>query len=117
MFGEIKEVDKFAFVEEVDNVDNSIFVVVHLYEEYISACRLANKLLEQIARSQANVKFLRMQSTQAKSNYDQIVLPALLIYKGGELVESLFRITDDIGDVFTLEGLEHLLGKYGIFGS
>jgi hypothetical protein len=109
MFGEVKEVDKFQMVAEVDEESTGVAIVVHLYEEFVPGCRVTNKLLEPLARKHPHVKFLRIRSTEANEDFDHVALPALLIYMDGELQNSLMRITDDIGEDFPLASLEALL--------
>jgi hypothetical protein len=109
LFGEVKEVDKFQMVDEIDKESRGVAVVVHLYEEFVAGCRVTNKLLEPLARKNPHVKFLRIRATEANKDFDHVALPALLIYMDGELQNSLMRITDDLGEDFPLASLEGLL--------
>jgi hypothetical protein len=49
-FGEIRECDPFEFGDEVDNADPRCFVIVHMYEPHVDACKKINRLLEDLAR-------------------------------------------------------------------
>lgn len=60
VFGQVKEIRHADFLEAVDKVDPRVYVVVHLYESAISGCVRMNRMLEEIAPSLKNTKFLRM---------------------------------------------------------
>lgn len=45
-FGQIREAERAGFVSAVDTEDPRTYVVVHLYEPYIGACRRMNRFLE-----------------------------------------------------------------------
>ncbi|CAM9158594.1 unnamed protein product [Hapterophycus canaliculatus] len=73
----------------------------------------ANKVL---AAKQPTVKFLRLRSSAAEGgDYDPVALPTLLVYKAGEVVGCITRVTDDIGETFTQEDVEWLLQEHDVF--
>ncbi|KAI9344943.1 thioredoxin-like protein [Obelidium mucronatum] len=95
-FGVLKEIEVDEFVSSVENVDESVTVLVHLYQPDVEACRLVNSYLQVLAPQHNSVKMIKIISTKADPSFDNIALPALLIYKGGNLTKSLLRITDEI---------------------
>ena len=116
VFGEVREVDKFEFVDEVDALGSdgdtlhSTLVVVHLYEDFCAACRGLNGCLERLARKHARgVCFLRLRALHAQEDFDHVALPALQLYRGGECVCSLVRLTDEIGEHFDDDDVEALI--------
>ncbi|KAJ3286308.1 Phosducin-like protein 2 [Rhizoclosmatium sp. JEL0117] len=95
-YGTLKEIEVDEYVSCVENVDRNVVVLVHLYQPQVEACRLVNRFLEVLAAQYPLVKMVKIISTKADASFDNIALPALLIYKGGELQKTLLRITDEI---------------------
>mmetsp|Transcript_5429 Transcript_5429/g.8409 ORF Transcript_5429/g.8409 Transcript_5429/m.8409 type:complete len:345 (+) Transcript_5429:279-1313(+) len=117
-FGRVLYVDKFGFLDEVDNAPPYTFVVTHIYEEYINACKRMNTILDQFAAKHPHVKVLKLIATDAKQTLSHRALPAFLVYRNQELVsessvavhESEFGTTD-----FGLEEVEWFFTRdYGI---
>lgn len=118
-FGELKEVDKFQLLDALEGGDTEKLVVVHLYEEYHAGCRKLNGVLEGLARRMAGLQFLRLRATSAQPDFDPIALPTLMVYRGGQLVESLLRVTDEMGGEradFSMDDVEWLLREKGGVG-
>ena len=83
---------------------------MHLYEEFVAPCRRLNGTLERLARKHARgVCFLRLRALQAQQDLDPLALPALQIYHGGELLCTLVRVTDEIGEQFADDDVQMLL--------
>ncbi|KAJ3126158.1 Phosducin-like protein 2 [Physocladia obscura] len=95
-FGIFKEIDVEEFVSCVEDNDSDVAVIVHLYQPEIESCRLVNEYLQELAPQFKHIKMVKILSTKADATFDVVALPALLIYKGGNLEKSLLRITDDI---------------------
>ncbi|GBG33219.1 Phosducin-like protein [Hondaea fermentalgiana] len=117
-FGRVIPVDKFQFLDEIDNADPRTFVVTHIYEEYIAACRKMNQVLEQLAQKQSHVKICKLVATEADQTLSHRALPAFLVYRAGEIVnDSSVAINENefgSGD-FGLSDLEFFFSsRYGI---
>jgi len=110
-FGFVQGICRDQFVDCIDNESPSTFVVIHLYQDYIPACRKVNKYMFSLAQKYRRVKFVKIVSSEADINYDDIALPTLLVYKAGQLFTCLLRITDQIGNTFDIDHLETLLIK------
>ncbi|CBN80240.1 similar to phosducin [Ectocarpus siliculosus] len=84
-----------------------------------ATCCLASRYLEiykVLATKQPTVKFLRLRSSAAEGgDYDPVALPTLLLYRAGEVVGCMTRVTDDIGENFTQEDVEWLLQEHDVF--
>lgn len=62
------------------------------------------------------MKFLRLRSSASEGgDYDPVALPTLLLYRAGEVVGCMTRVTDDIGENFTQEDVEWLLQDHDVF--
>ena len=118
-FGELREVDQFQMLDELEGGDAEKVVVVHLYEEHHAGCRKLNGVLEGLARRMQSLQFLRLRATLAQKDFDPVALPTLMVYRGGELVESLLRVTDEMGGEradFGMDDVEWLLREKGGVG-
>ncbi|KAJ3083736.1 hypothetical protein HK102_000939 [Quaeritorhiza haematococci] len=118
-FGSLKEISVNEYVKSIDEEDPSVTIVVHLYHERVEACRTVNNLLAHVARKYPTTKFVKIISTKADSSFDEVALPALLCYRGGDLFATLLRISDEIPALSKTgrcdpEDLEELLTKNGV---
>lgn len=113
-FGEISEVEPIQFVEVVDSMDARVMVVVHLYESNIKQCNILNKYLEVLARKMSFSCFLRLRAFSAKKSIDPICLPALIIYKAGEVKHNFTRVTEHLPEKFTVDDVQEMLESSGV---
>jgi len=114
-FGFVQSLIRNDFVNFIDNEKPSVFVIIHLYQDYIPACVKVNKCLASLSMKYTHVKFGKIQSTEAEANYDDIALPTILVYRGGEVFQCFVRITDEIGVAFDVDHLESLFLKCKVF--
>ena len=105
----------FEFVDEVDQADPRTFVVIHLYEDFVDHCRKLNIILDHLARKFEHVKFLKLKAIEAREDYDIVALPTVMLYKGGQLIEAMVRITDEVGTDFDLDDIEWMLQARDVF--
>ncbi|GBB93191.1 hypothetical protein RclHR1_02130004 [Rhizophagus clarus] len=111
-FGSLKEISANQYVKAIDNEPSNVCVIVHLYENSIPQCRLLNECLIYLARKFVRAKFLRILASDLE--FDPIGLPALLVYKNGELIANLVKITEQIGEInFDSDTVEEVLIRYG----
>ncbi|CAB4424594.1 unnamed protein product [Rhizophagus irregularis] len=111
-FGSLKEISANQYVKAIDNEPSNVCVIVHLYENSIPQCRLLNECLIYLARKFVKAKFLRILASDLE--FDPVGLPALLVYKNGELIANLVKITEQIGEInFDSDTVEEVLIKYG----
>lgn len=91
--------DGDEFLKAIDNEDKSITVIVHIYESKFSACKTMNKCLDELAKSYGMVKFCKIISSVAglSRTFNVSGVPALLVYKSGNLIGNFVRLTDDLG--------------------
>eukprot|EP01112_Ceratiomyxa_fruticulosa_P008939 TRINITY_DN2324_c0_g1_i1.p1 TRINITY_DN2324_c0_g1~~TRINITY_DN2324_c0_g1_i1.p1 ORF type:complete len:313 (-),score=81.92 TRINITY_DN2324_c0_g1_i1:66-1004(-) len=116
-FGFLRQISQQEYLDVIDNERSDIFVVVHLYQKYIQACNKVNQYLSELAPKFNTVKFLKIVSTEAKADFDDIGLPAVLVYRGGELFKMFVPITLELPSLFTCKDIEVLLAKNGIIKS
>ncbi|RHZ76499.1 hypothetical protein Glove_197g48 [Diversispora epigaea] len=112
-FGTLREISSNQYVKTIDNELPNVSVIVHLYENSIPQCRLLNECLTQLAKKFVYAKFIRILAHDL--DFDPIGLPALLVYKNGDLIANLVKITDEIGENnFDSKIVENVLIRYGV---
>ncbi|XP_044737648.1 phosducin-like protein [Chrysoperla carnea] len=104
------------FLEAIDNEHKSVNVIIHIYEDYVPACRTMNTCLTQLTKEYVHVKFCKIIGSLAGMSrlFKVSGVPALLIYKGGVMVGNFIRLTDDLGDEFYPEEVESFLIEHGM---
>ncbi|KFH16208.1 putative phosducin [Toxoplasma gondii MAS] len=96
------------------------WVVVHLYQSAVPACKALNELLPQLAQRHREVKFMKGIATDVIPNFPDSKVPTMLLYFGGTCraqVVGLQKEWADEGDTRklpTLHGIEKFLGRYGV---
>lgn len=114
-FGFLRQVDRYQFVDFVGEADKRTYVVIHLFEDYLSACKRMNGILESLAERFPHIMFLKLQATEADQTLSHSQLPAFLVYKADKLCGDATIKTEFDGDKFTVEDVEWMLcAKYGI---
>jgi hypothetical protein len=113
-FGTLSSISPEEYVELVDDIDPRVFVVVHLYEPSISASRMLHLALDKVAQAMEYAKFIEVKALDANPNLDLICLPAILVYKGGNLVCNMIKVTDELPKAFTAEDVKEALEAAGV---
>jgi len=91
-------------------------VVVHLYDGRVHACQTMSARLQEVAHAQPRLKVLQMPAKDAPNGagaLDGDTMPVLVLYRGGELIASLVRCTDQLGPFYTATDVENLLYEHG----
>lgn len=104
------------FLEAVDKENKSVTVIVHIYEDNNAGCRMMNKRLSDLSHLHPHVKFCKLVSSAAgmSSHFKSDGVPALLVYKGGQMVGNFVRVTDELGDDFYTDDVENYLIEHGM---
>lgn len=104
------------YLDAIDNENKNVKIIIHLYEDNIESCRTMNSCLVDLAKWYKTVKFCSIIASRAGLSRDFKIngLPALLIYKTGQLVGNFVRLTDDIGVDFCAEDVQNFLVEHGM---
>ncbi|XP_056393930.1 phosducin-like protein isoform X1 [Hyla sarda] len=99
------------FLDSVDKEHKNTVVIILIYEDEIPGAEAASGSLICLASEYPGVKFCKVKSSLlgTSSRFTKNALPALLVYKSGELVGNFVRITDQLGDDFFAVDLEAFL--------
>ncbi|EJK69054.1 hypothetical protein THAOC_09728 [Thalassiosira oceanica] len=102
------------YCDLTDSIDPRCHLIVHLCEGSILPCRRLDSALDKLALCMPRAKFIRVDALEANPNLDAICLPAVLVYKSGELKHNLVRFTDELPRDFTVEDVREVLEGIGV---
>ncbi|KAM4624031.1 phosducin a isoform 1-T3 [Polymixia lowei] len=105
-----------AFLEVIEKEHRMTLVVVHIYQHGVKGCEELNSCLDCLASEYSSVKFCRIDAvaTGAAERFSSEVLPALLVYKAGELLGNFLSITKHLNEEFFATDVEAFLNEYGL---
>ncbi|KDR14466.1 phosducin-like protein [Zootermopsis nevadensis] len=108
--------DGQEFLDAIDKEDKAVTIVVHIYEENIPGCEAMNGSLISLSQDYQQVKFCKMIGSVAgiSKRFKLSGVPALLVYKAGQLVGNFVRVSEELGDDFFSEDVESFLLEHGI---
>lgn len=108
--------DGGEFLKAIDQENKAVKVIVHIYEDNVDACRAMNDSLKVLAKTYDTVKFCAILGSRAGMSRDFKIsgVPALLIYKGGQLLGNFVRLSDDLGNDFCPEDVQGYLVEHGM---
>ena len=86
-------------------------MIIHIWEANNEACKAVDGCLQSIAKDYSHVKFARIQASAAglSQKFKISGVPALLVYRSGELVSRFVRLSDTLGEDFYASDLESFL--------
>lgn len=125
------------FLEAIDAEHESVTIVIHIYEADIEGCETMNGCLLTLAVEYPSVKFCTIRGKfRATINDSDLIwpimfqisgsaaglsrhfkkegVPALLVYKKGQVVGNFVRVTDNLGADFYSSDVENFLTEHGI---
>ena len=114
-FGSLISLDKKDFIDAIDKEKPGVKIVVHIYEDKVEACKSMNGCIACLAKEYPTVKFCKMKASDALSKKFSVDgVPALLVYKNGEIVGNFIRLSDEFGEDFYATDVESFLQEHGI---
>lgn len=111
-FGYMKHISSGEeFLKNVDDENPNATVVCHVYRKFSQMCLILNKHLEEISKKYKHIKFMCIDAAVVglSTNFIENGVPALLVYKNGNLVKSLVRLEDNFDRDFDLNQVKELL--------
>ena len=90
-FGSVTELRKQDYITEVNNAPKDVFVVLHLYQTYVTECNVLNKVFDYLAQKFVLVKFMRIVATNCVENFQDEDCPTVFIYKNGTMFKQFLR--------------------------
>lgn len=111
-FGEVVHISANEYVKEV-NEAGDVWVVLHLYQEYLRSSKLVNIVLARLAQRHPHTKFLKIKSTDCIPGYPDENLPTILVYHQDELIHQYVGLPSLGGPGLTVDDIEWVLSKVG----
>lgn len=104
------------FLEAIDGEHESVTVVIHIYESNVEGCETMNGCLLTLAIEYPGVKFCTIKGSAAglSRHFKKEGVPALLVYKKGQVIGNFVRITDNLGVDFYSSDVENFLTEHGM---
>ncbi|KAF7386915.1 phosducin-like protein [Vespula maculifrons] len=104
------------FVESIDNEDKSVTIIIHIYEDKVIGCKTMNGCLTALAEDYPFVKFCKISGSVAglSKHFKQKGVPALLIYKQGQIIGNFVQLTEQLGSDFYASDVESFLIENGM---
>ncbi len=120
-FGRLLELkDDEEFLSAVDDEGAAVVVVVLIHEEGVTGCARLRECLREVATEYPGTKFCRVAASALSGlsrRFGSDGVPALLVYRRGELVSSFLRVADALGgggDEFFSSDVESFLVEHGV---
>ncbi|CAK9802197.1 Phosducin-like protein [Anthophora quadrimaculata] len=104
------------FLEAIDNEDKCVTIVVHIYEYNVPGCEAMNGSLIFVAEDYPFVKFCKILGSVAglSKHFKKEGVPALLVYKAGQVIGNFVHVTDYLGVDFYASDVEAFLIEHGM---
>lgn len=116
-FGTLAELNSGEeFLKMVDSEQKTVTVIIHVYNQKLPACAKMNVALNELATEYTHVRFCKMLSCVAglSMTFKSNGVPALLVYKAGNMIGNFVRVTDDLSDEFNSSDVESFLIEVGM---
>lgn len=112
VFGSLTTITADEYANVIDEEWENIPVIVHLYDNSISTCKLLDDHLRGLSNKYSLAKFVRVSADELE--FDLVESPAILVYKNGILIANLVRIIDEVSKRFDIDEIEDILTRYVI---
>lgn len=104
------------FLEAIDSEKKEVTIIIHLYSDKSDSCKAMAGCLSCLAKDYVYVKFCSLNASSAgvSNHFKSSGVPALLVYKGGQLMGNFVRLEDEFGDDFFAADVESFLIEHGM---
>jgi hypothetical protein len=104
------------FLTAVDSEEKTCTVIVLLHEPEVEGCETMLGCLRCLAKDHKPVKFCEIFGSAAglSKHFKVSGVPALLVYRDGQLISSFVRLTDQLGENFYANDVESFLQEHSL---
>ncbi|XP_011677737.1 phosducin-like protein [Strongylocentrotus purpuratus] len=115
-FGKLLRLNKNNFVDAIDSERKEVTVIIHIEDQSLQACESMNGCLHCLAQEYPFVKFCAANAADIQTSqlFTEKGLPALLVYKAGQLIGNFIRVSDVFGEDFFATEVESFLQEHGL---
>lgn len=105
-------------LDAIDKENPNVLVIVHIYTKFSRPCANLNRYLNELAVDMKTIKFVKLDAsvTGLSQNFKDNGVPALLAYKGGELVKSIVQMNELLDRDFNASDVKEILIDNGLIG-
>lgn len=94
---------------EAEVLKSDIPVIVDFFAEWCGPCKMMGPIFEEVgARYEGKVKFVKLNVDEARETamkYSVMSIPTIIVYKAGEIVETIVGLQDEDTLTAKAEGL------------
>ncbi|RWS05188.1 hypothetical protein B4U79_05942 [Dinothrombium tinctorium] len=103
------------FLDTIDKKYKDTNIICHIFSNDIKGCEAMNGCLSYLASQYPHIKFCCIEASAAgmSKHFERSGVPALLVYKNGNLLGNFVRLTDEFGDDFFATDVEAFLVEHG----
>lgn len=107
---------KDEFLDAIDKEDPKVTVIIHIYNKKSRACETMNGCLQVLAADYRDIKFCRILAdiTEMSQLFRTEGVPAILVYKGGQIIGNFVQLAVELGNNFFATDVERFLIEYGV---
>lgn len=113
-YGTLVTVDPIGYLDAIEKVHADTTVIVMIYDDQSDVSQLVEDALHSLARKHATSRFVKLHYLDAEM--DEIAVPGILAYKGGDCFANLVSIVNEIpaGREFSASTLESIMQQHKI---
>lgn len=104
------------FLNAIDKEDTKVTVIIHIYNINTVACETMDGCLNVLASEYPGIKFCRIAADMAglSRHFRVDGVPALLVYKGGQIIGNFVQLATELGNDFFATDVERFLIEFGM---
>lgn len=114
-FGTVYEISRQDFIPEINQAPAGVWVIVHLYQNYVSNSALLDAAFERLAPKFVFTKIVKIIATRAIENFADSDLPAILVYRDGQIQHQLLKCAGLFGGRIAADTVEWVMASYGVW--
>lgn len=114
-FGRVYDVVADNFVDNIDKENPTVTIIVHVFGHKVDACEAMDGCIQCLSQEYPSIKFCRISAKDAKLSrkFATEGVPALLIYKAGEMIGNFIALGKEFGEDFFATDIESFLQEHG----
>jgi hypothetical protein len=104
------------FLTAIDKEDQNVTVIIHIFGANSVACETMDGCLNVLAQDYPMIKFCRVSAdvTGLSRHFRVDGVPALLVYKGGQIIGNFVQLATELGNDFFATDVERFLVEFGM---
>ncbi|XP_041986818.1 phosducin-like protein [Aricia agestis] len=104
------------FLNAIDKEDTKVTVIIHIFSNNVEGCSTMDGCLSVLASDYPAIKFCRIAADMAglSRHFRVDGVPALLVYKGGQIIGNFVKLSAELGTDFFANDVERFLIEYGM---